>query len=108
MNTSIDYFLQGDPKLTPVVIPRYKTEDKLATMLGTSSSSIPIPLPSRRSAGADPEGLDLSVNLPFEMLRRRYVQAIPRGNRGHQVNIYKGFEVFFLTSFCRAERRWRT
>ena len=86
MKTSINYLLQGDPELTPVIIPRYKTEDKLARMSETSKPSItiPVPLPPKRSAEADPEGLDLSVNLPFEMLRRRYVQAMARGSMGHQ------------------------
>ena len=32
-----------------------------------------------------PEGLDLSVSIPFDMLRRRYLQAIHRGQNRHQV-----------------------
>merc|ERR1712142_1290447 len=38
-----------------------------------------LPLPWKKAAAPDAEGLDLSVNLPFEMLRRRYVQALTRG-----------------------------
>ena len=41
-----------------------------------------VPLTRKRSAAPDPEGLDISVNLPFEMLRRRYVQALARGGMG--------------------------
>ena len=46
----------------------------------------PFSNPSKRSAEATPEGLDLSINLLFEMLRRKYIQALARGNMGHQVN----------------------
>ena len=48
-------------------------------------------MPFKRSASADPEGLDLSVNLPFEMLRRRYVQALARGSMG-QVLVLVGIQ----------------
>ena len=43
--------------------------------------------PSKRAAHPDaepvagmPDGLDLSVSLPFDVLRRRYLQAITRGH----------------------------
>ena len=66
--------LQGDAELRPVVLPKYESEEKVLTRREDKPASIPISMPFKRSASADPEGLALSVNLPFEMLRRRYVQ----------------------------------
>ena len=40
------------------------------------------------SAGL-PDGLDLSVSIPFDMLRRRYIQAIHRGQARSQVRDLK-------------------
>merc|ERR1711936_47049 len=40
----------------------------------------------KRSADASSEGLELSVNLPFAMLRRKYIQAIARGSMVQQAS----------------------
>merc|ERR1711874_277038 len=53
--------------------------DQGSPLLPPQASSL-IPFAWKRSASPDPDGLDLSVNLPFEMLRRRYVQALARSS----------------------------
>ena len=69
----------------PVPVPRYYKQESVMP-------GMPIMLTHKRSPEPDadagmPDGLDLSVSLPFDMLRRRYLQAMNRGQTRRQVPV---------------------